>query len=69
MLYLLLYSVLTLGTFAVVTLVGRTGDGDTDLSSFRGLAKQKPLLALALTVFLLAQAGVPLTSASSPSSA
>ena len=62
MLYLLLYSVLVCGTFAVVTLVSRTGDGATDLGSFRGLAKQKPLLALALTVFLLAQAGVPLTS-------
>ncbi len=62
MMYLLLYSVLTLGTFGVVTLVSRTGDGETDLSSFRGLSKQKPMLALALTVFLLAQAGVPLTS-------
>ena len=62
MLYLLLYSVLVCGTFGVVTLVSRTGDDATDLSSFRGLAKQKPMLALALTVFLLAQAGVPLTS-------
>ncbi len=62
MLYLLLYAVLVVGTFAVVALVGRTGDAATDLGSFRGLARQKPLLALALTVFLLAQAGVPLTS-------
>jgi len=62
MLYLLLYSVLTCGTFGIVTLVGRTGDASTDLSSFRGLSKQKPLLALGLTVLLLAQAGVPLTS-------
>ncbi|MCU1393583.1 MAG: nuoN [Ilumatobacteraceae bacterium] len=62
MLYLLLYSVLVCGTFGVVSLVSRTGDEATELSSFRGLAKQKPLLALALTVFLLAQAGVPLTS-------
>jgi NADH-quinone oxidoreductase subunit N len=62
MLYLLLYSVLVCGTFAVVALVSRTGDAATDLGSFRGLAKQKPALALALTVFLLAQAGVPLTS-------
>ena len=62
MLYLLLYSVMVIGTFAVVSVVGRTGDGATDLNSFRGLARDKPLLALALTVFLLAQAGVPLTS-------
>lgn len=62
MLYLLLYAVLVCGTFGVVALVSRTGDAATDLGSFRGLAKQKPALALALTVFLLAQAGVPLTS-------
>ncbi len=62
MLYLLLYTVLVGGTFGVVTLVSRTGDNATDLDSFRGLAKRKPALALALTVFLLAQAGVPFTS-------
>ena len=62
LLYLLLYSVLVIGTFAVVTMVGRTGDSETDLASFRGLGKSHPRLALAMTVLLLAQAGVPLTS-------
>ncbi len=62
MLYLLLYAVLVIGTFAVVTLVGRTGDGATDLAGFRGLARQRPVLAVAMTVLLVAQAGVPLTS-------
>ncbi|MCU1361405.1 MAG: nuoN [Ilumatobacteraceae bacterium] len=62
LLYLMLYAVLVLGTFAVVSLVGRTGDAQTDLSSFRGLGANKPLLALGMTVLLLAQAGVPLTS-------
>ncbi len=60
--YLLLYSVLTVGSFAVVTLVGRAHGGDTSLDAFSGLAKRRPALALGLTVFLLAQAGVPLTS-------
>jgi NADH-quinone oxidoreductase subunit N len=60
--YLLLYSVLTIGSFAVVAIVGRASDGDTSLASFEGLAKRRPALALALTVFLLAQAGVPFTS-------
>lgn len=62
LLYLMVYAVLVLGTFAVITLVGRTGDGQTDLSAFRGLASSRPALALAMTVLLLAQAGVPLTS-------
>ena len=60
--YLLAYAVLVAGTFGVVTLVARPGDAHTDLDSFRGLGKQRPLLALALTVFLVAQAGVPFTS-------
>ncbi|MEX0847936.1 MAG: NADH-quinone oxidoreductase subunit N [Ilumatobacteraceae bacterium] len=62
LLYLLLYAVLVLGTFAVVSLVGRTGDDATDLGSFRGLGRSHPALALGMTVLLLAQAGVPLTS-------
>lgn len=62
LLYLLIYAVLVVGTFAVVTAVGRTGDAATDLAGFRGLAKHKPALALAMTVLLLAQAGVPVTS-------
>ncbi|MGB0114825.1 MAG: NADH-quinone oxidoreductase subunit N [Ilumatobacteraceae bacterium] len=61
-LYLLLYSVLVIGSFAVVTVVARSSDGDTSLDAFKGLAKKRPLLALGFTVFLLAQAGVPFTS-------
>ncbi|MFP5489532.1 MAG: NADH-quinone oxidoreductase subunit N [Acidimicrobiia bacterium] len=60
--YLPLYSVLTIGSFAVVALVARSNGGDTSLDAFAGLAKRRPALALALTVFLLAQAGVPFTS-------
>ncbi len=62
LLYLLIYAALVGGTFAVVTVVGRKGDNDTDLASFRGLGRTKPALALGMTVLLLAQAGVPLTS-------
>lgn len=62
LLYLLVYTVLVMGTFGVITAVGRTGDEATGLDGFRGLAKNKPMLALAMTVLLLAQAGVPLTS-------
>jgi NADH-quinone oxidoreductase subunit N len=60
--YLLLYSVLTVGSFAVVSLVARSNGGDTSLDAFKGLGHRRPVLASALTVFLLAQAGVPLTS-------
>ena len=62
LLYTLLYAVIVIGTFGVVTAVGRTGDGTTSLAGFRGLGREKPLLALGMTVLLLAQAGVPFTS-------
>ncbi|MFZ9628669.1 MAG: NADH-quinone oxidoreductase subunit N [Ilumatobacteraceae bacterium] len=60
--YTMVYAVLALGTFAAVTAVARTGDAATDLGAFRGLGRQRPVFALGVTVLLLAQAGVPLTS-------
>ncbi len=60
--YLLTYAFLVAGTFAVVTVVVGPGDSQTGLDAFRGLARRRPSLALALTVLLLAQAGVPLTA-------
>ena len=69
--YLLAYAVLVVGTFAVVALVARPRRRATPTSTpSAGSAQPRPVLALALTVFLVAQAGVPFTSAaSSPSSA
>jgi NADH-quinone oxidoreductase subunit N len=60
--YLATYTFLIAGTFGVITLVGRRGDGHHSLDDYRGLSRSRPALALVLTLFLLAQAGVPLTS-------
>ncbi|MGH9263491.1 MAG: NADH-quinone oxidoreductase subunit N [Acidimicrobiales bacterium] len=60
--YLLAYTFMILGSFAIVALVARRGDSRTGLDDYRGLARDRPLLAFAFTVFLLAQAGVPFTS-------
>jgi NADH-quinone oxidoreductase subunit N len=60
--YLLTYTFMVVGSFAVVTVVGRQGDRRHRLDDYRGLGARQPLLAGALTLFLLAQAGVPLTS-------
>ena len=59
--YVLTYAVMTIGAFAVVAVVARRGDDEHALSTYRGLAARQPLLAGAFTLFLLAQAGVPLT--------
>jgi NADH-quinone oxidoreductase subunit N len=58
--YLFIYSLLVIGTFAVASAV--VGDGEATLDSFKGLGKSNPVLAFAMTVLLLAQAGVPVTS-------
>lgn len=60
LIYVVLYSVLAIGSFAAVSVVTRSGA--TSLEAFRGVAKQRPVFALGFTVLLLAQAGVPLTS-------
>jgi NADH-quinone oxidoreductase subunit N len=60
--YLATYTFLIAGTFGVITLVGRVGDGLHSLDDYRGLGRARPGLALLLMVFLFAQAGVPLTS-------
>jgi len=60
--YLMAYTFMVVGSFAVVTLVGRRGDARHDLDAYRGLAARRPGLALAFAVFLMAQAGVPFTT-------
>jgi NADH-quinone oxidoreductase subunit N len=60
--YLFAYTFMTIGTFAVITVLGRDGDGDHDLTRYRGLAQRQPVLALSLAVLLLAQAGAPFTT-------
>jgi NADH-quinone oxidoreductase subunit N len=59
--YLLAYAVMIIGSFAVVTVVARRGDERHSLDDYRSLARTSPGLAALLTLFLLAQAGVPLT--------
>ncbi|MCY3608340.1 MAG: NADH-quinone oxidoreductase subunit N [Acidimicrobiaceae bacterium] len=72
--YLIAYSFMALGSFAVLSALGPelqsadSGAGDADapsphaLSRYGGLARRRPVVALAFAVLLLAQAGVPLTA-------
>jgi NADH-quinone oxidoreductase subunit N len=60
--YLVAYMFMTIGSFAIVTVLGREGDGDHDLTRYRGLAQRQPLLALSFAILLLAQAGAPFTT-------
>jgi NADH-quinone oxidoreductase subunit N len=60
--YLLAYTFMVMGSFAIVTLVGRRGDAAHDLDSYKGLFRRRPTVAFAFAILLFAQAGAPFTS-------
>ncbi|GAA0952304.1 hypothetical protein GCM10009560_73900 [Nonomuraea longicatena] len=60
--YLLVYGFTTVGAFAVVTMVRDPGGEANHLSRWAGLGKRAPLLSGVFAFFLLAFAGIPLTS-------
>lgn len=57
--YLAIYLVMTLGTFAVVLSLRRDGKMVEDIAQLAGLSRTKPLMALALAVLLFSLAGIP----------
>ena len=57
--YLLVYTFMNIGAFAVVILLGRQEAPNTGIESYAGLATRHPMIALAMSVFLLSLAGVP----------
>ncbi|MGQ0813979.1 MAG: NADH-quinone oxidoreductase subunit N [Gemmatimonadota bacterium] len=59
--YLVVYTFMTIGAFAVVFAVGRLGEERVDLDAYSGLAWQKPLIGVVMTIFLLSLAGFPFT--------
>lgn len=60
--YLAAYGLTTVGAFAVVTLVRDAGGEATHLSKWAGLGRRSPVVASTFALFLLAFAGIPLTS-------
>ncbi len=60
--YLASYTFLVGGSFGIITVVGRRDDDRHSLGDYKGLAKSRPVLALAFSILLFSQAGVPFTS-------
>ncbi|MEV5826144.1 NADH-quinone oxidoreductase subunit NuoN [Spirillospora sp. NPDC052242] len=60
--YLAAYGFTTIGAFAVVTMVRDAGGEAAHLSRWAGLGKRSPVVAGVFSLFLLAFAGIPLTS-------
>jgi NADH-quinone oxidoreductase subunit N len=59
--YLIAYTFMNLGAFAVVVALANQGHDCEDIDSFAGLAKARPALAALMTLFMVALAGIPPT--------
>jgi NADH-quinone oxidoreductase subunit N len=58
--YLLIYTLATFGAFAVVSALARPGEGTLTLDEMSGLWYERPWLATAMAVFMLALLGFPI---------
>jgi len=57
--YLMTYAFMNLGAFSCVILIGKKGEENTLITDYAGLGFKHPLLAAAMTIFLLSMAGIP----------
>ncbi|MEX2540271.1 MAG: NADH-quinone oxidoreductase subunit N [Trueperaceae bacterium] len=57
--YLMAYTLMTAGAFAVLTLLGDRLDHGDELERFAGLGRTRPWLAVAMALFMLSLAGIP----------
>lgn len=61
--YLLAYTFMNIGAFAVVIALGQTGSEHLDLGTdYAGLARRHPILAATLALFMLSLGGIPPTA-------
>lgn len=60
--YMLAYSIMSLGAFAVIQLLARAGDQRTEIADYAGIGFEAPALSFPLAIFLLSLAGIPPTA-------
>jgi NADH-quinone oxidoreductase subunit N len=60
--YLLFYTLMTVGAFAILAVKGRAGERDVLIDDLAGLAESNPWLAFAMTVCMLSLLGFPGTA-------
>jgi len=61
MFYSAAYAAMNVGAFAVITQMAGSGERFVQMDDYSGLGKRSPLLAAALTFFLLSLIGIPIT--------
>jgi NADH-quinone oxidoreductase subunit N len=62
LIYLVAYSLMTLGSFAVIILLCRKNSRGDQISDFRGLARTHPAVAASFVLFALSLIGIPPTA-------
>ena len=62
LIYMMAYMFTNLGAFAVVMAIEREDGSGGNIEDITGLAKTRPLMAMAMTVFMLSLTGIPLTA-------
>jgi len=60
--YLLSYTLMTVGAFAVITLAANRGKESTSFADMRGLVRRSPFAAGAIIIFMASLIGIPPTS-------
>ncbi|OQX11152.1 MAG: NADH-quinone oxidoreductase subunit N, partial [Desulfobulbaceae bacterium A2] len=60
--YLLIYTCMNMGAFAVLVLMADRGQRRENLDDYRGLAKNNPLLAMLMLLFMFSLTGLPPTA-------
>ncbi|MBF0438780.1 MAG: NADH-quinone oxidoreductase subunit NuoN [Magnetococcales bacterium] len=56
--YLAIYIFTNVGAFAIILLLNREGIGD-EIDDYKGLARQRPMLAILMAMFMFSMAGIP----------
>ena len=60
--YLLAYTLMNMGAFAVVVLYGRKGEENVLIEDYRGMGARYPVLGAAMALFMFSLAGLPPTA-------
>jgi NADH-quinone oxidoreductase subunit N len=60
--YIVVYALMNVGAFAVLSVLSQSGDSGLELSDISGLSEKHPWLSFALAVFLFSMAGLPPTA-------
>jgi NADH-quinone oxidoreductase subunit N len=60
--YLLSYALMKLGAFTIVSQLGGQGEKHLSLDDYTGLGRRQPVVAAALSLFLLSLLGLPVTA-------